>query len=1040
MDSWRDRWSTASGGAGGGVSTGTTDWLDHRCERLLWQGRCAPFVWIDGPPGAGKTLLAEAAWRNRRGVRMWLALETVDVRAGKMGRRLGAAICQASGRPVAAAATAARADETAALLEGIEPWTIVLDGAEAVAASQEFTTLLTSLVQRCRNGGFLLVTSRTPPPLDLARLWVEGGMERIAGPQLRLSPGEARGIAGALLARPSAAAVEHALQESRGWLAGFRAILLAGPRDAAPLLGHYLEREILARLSAMDRELLDFLAPLEALSPDLLQAILEPGEVERLRELARTNCLIEQGSEQCEIHPLLRAHLLARLARPDAHERSAALRRRLAALLEAAGRIEEAMEHWLAAHAWPQARAIILALVPEALATGRHEQVAAWIERVPAAHRGPGSLLHVWHALARIPLDDTATESALEAAWSACRARGDRTGMALAWSGMVEAAWLHWGRFDHVRWLLEELDALGPQGLDDLSPSTAARMVTAACLLIGLLAPGSSRHPGWLAAAEATARRSLATGERLGLLQVLLMLATWVRGDRERAHRIREMGRVVEAHAAMLPPVQEQMWHAAVAGYEIWFDEDTEAGQARIRLALQRSAEHGVQLWDSQLAALGACSALRLGDGESAARWLEQTRRATQPHLATDASFQLWVCAWHRMRCGELAAAAGLADEARALIAGCGPQTAQMLAHHACARILHLRGEVRRALGAALALDRWARAESTPLYQWLARLTIARALAECGRWRWARRLVRSTLALGRTHGFVCLPFHLPGDVVDLCNRGREAGVDVEYLRALARANGVPGAASLEQSRHRLSPQAPLRLDLLAGGRLRAQGRDVVVRGKGAYLLHRVAAAGEPGIAHVELADELWPDAEGDRARSAFDTLLHRLRKRLGHAEAIRLEEGRLRLDRSLWQLDIDQYVRDLDMAAQGDLAVWDTTLAALERTATVAADWPGCEGTRLRRRFRAAAMEAVRCMATAGRLDAAMDALPRILAIAPDCTPVGQILLAVARDRSDPELARTVIAHARAASTGAGHRQLPERLELQWCRMLEGGG
>ena len=51
-------------------------------------------------------------------------------------------------------------------------------------------------------------------------------------------------------------------------------------------------------------------------------------------------------------------------------------------------------------------------------------------------------------------------------------------------------------------------------------------------------------------------------------------------------------------------------------------------------------------------------------------------------------------------------------------------------------------------------------------------------------------------------------------------------------------------------------------------------------------------------------DALWPEAEGDAARVALASALHRLRGLLGHEQAILRQEGRLSLDARLCWVDV----------------------------------------------------------------------------------------------------------------------------------------
>jgi LuxR family transcriptional regulator, maltose regulon positive regulatory protein len=62
------------------------------------------------------------------------------------------------------------------------------------------------------------------------------------------------------------------------------------------------------------------------------------------------------------------------------------------------------------------------------------------------------------------------------------------------------------------------------------------------------------------------------------------------------------------------------------------------------------------------------------------------------------------------------------------------------------------------------------------------------------------------------------------------------------------------------------------------------------------LLHLLVAAGNTPLQQDKLADELWPDADGDAARNALDNALHRLRKWLGGDDRIVLRHGALALN------------------------------------------------------------------------------------------------------------------------------------------------
>ena len=72
--------------------------------------------------------------------------------------------------------------------------------------------------------------------------------------------------------------------------------------------------------------------------------------------------------------------------------------------------------------------------------------------------------------------------------------------------------------------------------------------------------------------------------------------------------------------------------------------------------------------------------------------------------------------------------------------------------------------------------------------------------------------------------------------------------------------------------------------------------------------------GPEGIRDEELADALWPEADGDAAYQSLKTTLHRLRALIGREEAVKVSEGRVTLDDRLCWIDAWAFERLLGEA------------------------------------------------------------------------------------------------------------------------------
>jgi LuxR family maltose regulon positive regulatory protein len=87
------------------------------------------------------------------------------------------------------------------------------------------------------------------------------------------------------------------------------------------------------------------------------------------------------------------------------------------------------------------------------------------------------------------------------------------------------------------------------------------------------------------------------------------------------------------------------------------------------------------------------------------------------------------------------------------------------------------------------------------------------------------------------------------------------------------------------------------------------------------LLQALIAFGGTEVSAGVLIDALWPDSEGDAAYHALESALYRLRQLLGSRDAVRMEGGKVSLDRDqlwvdMWEFE-DELQRPHDPEANG---------------------------------------------------------------------------------------------------------------------------
>jgi LuxR family transcriptional regulator, maltose regulon positive regulatory protein len=408
---------------------------------------------------------------------------------------------------------------------------------------------------------------------------------------------------------------------------------------------------------------------------------------------------------------------------------------------------------------------------------------------------------------------------------------------------------------------------------------------------------------------------------------------------------------------ALLRPAEALVWLEGLAAFAR-FTAQFERGRAAVREALALVDHHGLHDEVYGVNALGAALELAALDAPAATRHLD-AMRATLAHRSQSDQTGYWhMSAGLALLQGEWQAALALArstlDQSQA-VGGAYRSVAHRLS---LAATLHAVGDTAGCLDAAQQTLTAGRAIDATLTVFSAGLLASHALDALGRRAEADAALAEALRIGAAHDYpITAGWWLPGLVAERLARALQAGIEPVYAaRWATRARLRCPDRTQEAWPWPLVVRGFGEFGVWQGGAPLGGGERIAQRPLD--LLRVLLAHGGVSVPVVAALDDLWPDADRDAQRKAFDAALGRLRRQLGDDSLVVLDGSQLRLDRSRVWTDVAALGEiDWTPAADADAA---TLLALAERLLRLVrgpllegqdAPWAQAARERVRRRF-----------------------------------------------------------------------------------------
>ncbi|MCW5622269.1 MAG: hypothetical protein KIS79_14275 [Burkholderiales bacterium] len=878
-----------------------------------------PGVWVEGPAGSGKTTLVADHLNQNGRPQFWYHLDEGDRDPSALVSYLiqlaGQAAGDQHGLPYLT-------PEHLADLEGFcrqlfrglyqslpADAVVVIDNCHRAAVS-EFHTVLRVAFEEVPPGMWLVALSRHHLPAELAKLQANRGLDVLGAAELVLDLRETQQIV-SMQRLCTALSVEALHQTCGGWVAGL--ILLLNQRDDhrgnAPLdlssreaLFDYFAGEIFAAADGDMRRLLLHTALMPVVTVDVAREMSGNPQADMLLDaLYRKHYFTTRRAGDAPVytyHDLFRAFLLARLQHEMGADELRALRVIAAAQLERMGYFMEAIEQYGLLQDVDAIARLVRGHAQGLIDEGRLQTLTDWLQRLPHATVDADPWLVFYRGVSMSLTQPAKAKAMFEHAYELFALAGDPAGQFSAAFGVMEvmlviSATFHpWDRWISV---LEPL-------LEAHPPADPAMTVRAwyAFLYTCLYRNPDHRLIG---RAVETLERELFGGKLHSTQAIqaatgLLAYAHFTSNEKLAARVLPVLRDLLDSeHLAVFSRTWGTVWVGVYGYFDARYEEALKwctaarelarrheivtvrqiMGCYRIqalahlgcaREALDEAAELGTEVMpenlyvSAYLAAVTGIAHFIAGNRDQALdhgeRCLELWRRN---------GFIIAEAAWSATQAIYCLADGQYPDEAMQHIDRASSLTADTTCNYLDPLLELLRAEVARCRGD----------ENAALERLRQALAMSHNRKRAAALFWARPFLPHLFSLACTTG---IEPQVVGSLIDEWNIDPPDVITPNW----------PWPATVRTFGH---------FEITVTGQLHRGSRKTQRRLL--ELIKYLAVAGSSGCSVDDIAEALWPDAEGDVAHGNFRTALFRARRLLGGDSAILLRAGHVVLNpRRVW--------------------------------------------------------------------------------------------------------------------------------------------